>query len=58
MAQQSTRLQQSSYVRPEPAKQAAKASVMAFYFQQQHALGYNLSMQGIGSVAIDGPRFE
>ena len=26
--------------------------------QQQNALGYNLSMQGIGTVAIDGPRFE
>ena len=29
-----------------------------FYSQQQNALGYNLSMQGIGTVAIDGPRFE
>ena len=28
------------------------------YSQQQNALGYNLSMQGIGTVAIDGPRFE
>ena len=26
--------------------------------QQQNALGYNLSMQGIGDVAIDGPRLE
>ena len=26
--------------------------------QQQNALGYNLSMQGIGTVAIDEPRFE
>ena len=26
--------------------------------QQQNALGYNLSMQGIGTVAIDAPRFE
>ena len=26
--------------------------------QQQNALGYNLSMQGIGTVAIDGPRLE
>ena len=26
--------------------------------QQQNALGYNLSMQGIGDAAIDGPRFE
>ena len=26
--------------------------------QQQNALGYNLSMRGIGTVAIDGPRFE
>ena len=26
--------------------------------QQQNALGYNLSMQGIGTVANDGPRFE
>ena len=32
----------------------------SFFFnsQQQNALGYNLSMQGIGDVAIDGPRFE
>ena len=29
-----------------------------YYSQQQNALGYNLSMQGIGTVAIDGPRFE
>ena len=28
------------------------------YSQQQNALGYNLSMQGIGTVAIDGPRLE
>ena len=28
------------------------------YSQQQNALGYNLSMQGIGDAAIDGPRFE
>ena len=28
------------------------------FSQQQNALGYNLSMQGIGTVAIDGPRFE
>ena len=26
--------------------------------QQQNALGYTPSMQGIGTVAIDGPRFE
>ena len=26
--------------------------------QQQNALGYNLSMQGIGTVAIDGRRFQ
>ena len=26
--------------------------------QQQNALGYNLSMQGTGAAAIDGPRFE
>ena len=29
-----------------------------FSSQQQNALGYNLSMQGIGDVAIDGPRLE
>ena len=29
-----------------------------FNSQQQNALGYNLSMQGIGTVAIDEPRFE
>ena len=28
------------------------------YSQQQNALGYNLSMQGIGTVAFDGPRLE
>ena len=32
--------------------------VIHIYSQQQNALGYNLSMQGIGTVAIDGPRFE
>ena len=26
--------------------------------ERQNALGYNLSMQGIGTVAIDGPRLE
>ena len=26
--------------------------------QQQNALAYNLSMQGIGTAAIDGPRFQ
>ena len=26
--------------------------------QQQNVLGYNLSMHGMGTVAIDGPRFE
>ena len=31
---------------------------MMFDSQQQNALGYNLSMQGIGDVAIDGPRLE
>ena len=33
---------------------------MAFnvFSQQQNALAYNLSMQGIGTVAIDGPRLE
>ena len=30
----------------------------SFNSQQQNALGYNLSMQGIGDVAIDGPRLE
>ena len=29
-----------------------------FLSQQQNALGYNLSMQGIGDVAIDGPRVQ
>ena len=35
-------------------------STNIFYYnsQQQNALGYNLSMQGIGDVAIDWPRFE
>ena len=28
------------------------------YSQQLNALGYNLSMQGIGDVAIDVPRLE
>ena len=28
-----------------------------FYSQQQNALGYNPSMHGYGTVAIDGPRF-
>ena len=28
------------------------------YSQQQNALGYNLSMQGIGDAAIDRPRFD
>ena len=32
--------------------------ILFFFSQQQNALGYNLSMQGIGTVAIDGPRFE
>ena len=29
-----------------------------YYSQQQNALGYNLSMQGVGDVVIDGPRLE
>ena len=28
------------------------------FSRQQNALGYNLSMQGMGDVAIDGPRLE
>ena len=32
--------------------------MLTFCSQQQNALGYNLSMQGVGTVAIDGPRLE
>ena len=32
--------------------------VLFSFPQQQTALGYNLSMQGMGIVAIDGPRFQ
>ena len=31
---------------------------MHLFIPNSNALGYNLSMKGIGTVAIDGPRFE
>ena len=32
--------------------------VSYYIIHNRRALGYNLSLQGIGTVAIDGPRFE
>ena len=37
---------------------ASIALSVPFCSQQQNALGYNLSMRGMGTVGIYGPRFE